>query len=288
MRIFFLVLTLVLSTASITEPLYWRAQKGNLDFLIFGSVHVGDGSMYPLPNYITNFLTNSDGLIIEADVTNTVGVQYPSVTLTSKDVLNESQLAELKGIANLLNLNTQQLIMSPPWATALTIQMKQIDYLGYKASDGVDLHLLSKARAQLLPILPLESLQFQIDILTGQKEGGKELLVSAIEEFDHSEDATICLIESWKAGDLEKLNEFSQLSEMSPEFERAFLTDRNIAWTKQLENPSWAAKKRGRYLMVVGALHLIGKQSVLELLKGRGFRVEQLSTSEQAHCEFER
>lgn len=288
MRIFFLSMVLFVSNLAVAEPLYWRVQKGDLDYMIFGSVHVGDKSMYPLPDSVLRYLAESDGIIIEADVTNTVGVQYPPMSLTSKEVLDESQLSELSGIANLLNLNSQQLLLSPPWATALTIQMRQLEYLGYKPADGVDLHLLAKARSNQKSVYSLESLQFQIDMLTGQKESGKELLVSAIDEFDHSEDATTCLIESWRKGDLAKLNQFAQLAEMSPEFERAFLTDRNIDWAKQLEAPSWSSEQKGNYLMVVGALHLLGEQSVLSLLEDRGFTVEQLSSSEEAHCEFER
>ena len=112
-------------------------------------------------------------------------------------------------------------------------------------------------------------------------------MVSAIEEFDHSEDATHCLIESWKAGDFDKLNEFASLTEMSPEFEQSFMTQRNIDWAKQLSEPSWSPKRKGSYVMVVGALHLIGEQSVLNLLKDSGFKISQLSQSKAANCEFE-
>lgn len=287
MRILLLLLITIFPGLTIAEPLYWQAHKGDLNYLIFGSVHVGDKSMYPLPDPVVNYLIESDGIIIETDVTNSTGVQYPSISVTSQDVLNKTQLSELNGIANLLNLNAQQLLNSPPWATALTIQMRQIEYLGYRPSDGVDLHLIAKARANQKAVYPLESLQFQIDMLTGQAESGKELLLSAIDEFDHSEDATKCLIESWKKGDLGKLNQFAQLAEMSPEFERAFLTDRNIDWAEQMQNPSWSANQKGHYLMVVGALHLLGDQSVLALLKDKGFTIKQLSKSQAAHCEFQ-
>ncbi|MGY3687973.1 TraB/GumN family protein [Vibrio coralliilyticus] len=282
-----LFLTLAISAPSVAEPLYWQAQKGKLNYLILGSVHVGDESMYPLPQTITKRLKSSDGLIMETDIRKTQGVSYPPVTLLTKDVLSPAQQNELKGIANLLNMDKQQLMLSPPWATALALQMKQIEYLGYQAAYGIDTHLMYKATVQDIPVISLESLQFQIDLLTGQKEAGKELLVSAIEEFDHSEDATHCLIESWKAGDLDKLNEFASLTEMSPEFEQSFMTQRNINWAKQLSEPSWSPKRKGSYVMVVGALHLIGEQSVLNLLKDSGFKISQLSQSKAANCEFE-
>ncbi|WP_159738709.1 TraB/GumN family protein [Vibrio atypicus] len=279
-------LILIFSTHALSEPLYWSAERGKLKYLIVGSVHVGDDSMYPLPEKISRTLAKSNGLILEADIRKTEGLQYPAATLASHNILNKQQQKDLAGIANLLELNPSEMLNAPPWAAALTIQMRQIQYLGYQADNGVDVHLMNKAILRNVPVLGLEPLQFQIDLLTGQKEGGKELLTSTIEQFDHNENAIHCLIDSWKAGDLQKLNQFAKLTEMSPEFEQAFLTDRNLNWVEKLADPSWLPNKKGQYVMVVGTLHLIGEGNVVSLLKEKGFRVKQLSTSEQAKCEF--
>jgi uncharacterized protein YbaP (TraB family) len=280
-------IALIYSTSTLAEPLFWQATKGKLNYYILGSVHVGDDSMFPLNKQIMDVLQTSDGLIIETDVRKTQGITYPPATLLTKDVLTPKQQDELNGIANLLEMNAPQLLNSPPWATALAVQMKQIEYLGYKAAYGFDAHLTYKATFQNIPVISLESLQFQVDLLTGQKESGKELLLSALEEFDHSEEMTHCLIKTWKAGDIEKLNQFAQLTEMSEEFESAFLTDRNLDWAQQLANPSWSKEKKGTFLMVVGSLHLVGENNVLALLKEGGFKVTQLSKSKSALCEFE-
>lgn len=268
------------------EPLYWSAKKGNLEYLLIGSVHVGDESMFPLPKTINQSLASSQALIVEADMRNPQGVVYPPLSVTSKDVLDTQQQQDVIGIANLLQLNEHDLLNSPPWAAALAIQMQQIRYLGYRPEDGVDMRLLNKASIQNIPVIGLESLQFQIDLITGQQNGGAELLESAIEQFDHNENAMHCLIESWKSGDLEKLNQFAKLTEMSPEFEAAFLTQRNEDWAHKLSNPNWLPKKKGKYLVVVGTLHLIGDQSVLQKLSEKGFKVTQRSKSVPTNCEF--
>ncbi|MEX0335657.1 TraB/GumN family protein [Vibrio tubiashii] len=285
MRKLFLLL-LVLSASIQAEPLIWNIEKGGLKYTVMGSVHVGDDSMYPLPEIVFKRLKTSQGLIVETDIRQNNGIKYPPTTLVSKDVLSTEQQNELIGISNLLDLNANELLHTPPWATALAIQMRQIEYLGYSAADGVDTRLAYKATLWDKPVLSLESLQFQIDLLTGQKESGKELLVSAIEEFDHSEDATHCLIESWKAGDMSKLEEFASLTQMSPDFEKSFLIDRNLDWAEKLSNPKWLPKAKGSYVIVVGTLHLLGEQSVLQLLKDEGFKVTQLSKSKASNCEF--
>jgi hypothetical protein len=290
LRTFWYVTLFVLafSTKQATaEPLYWQAKKDDLTLTILGSVHVGDESMYPLPSAITDALKNSDGLVVETDIRKTDGVVYPTTKVTTSDVLNEEQKQMLVDITKSLDMPTQQLLNAPPWATSLSIQMQQLKNLGYGSAGGVDATLAYKATIQDVPVISLEPLQFQIDLMTKQKDDGKEWLISSLEEFDQTDRVVHCLIESWKAGDLAKLEAFAELSEMSPKLEKAFLTDRNIDWANKLSVIDWKLDPKGNYLIVVGALHLVGKGNLLELLEDKGFNVTQQSQSQQAQCQFE-
>lgn len=283
----FIVLFCTTLSTAIAEPLLWQAKKGQLEFTIFGSVHAGDKSMYPLPKPVNEALKRSDGLILEADLKQTGGLKYPSTTITTAEVLNDNQEAQFKQITKSLNLPHQQMLLSPPWATALTVQMKQFEQLGYLPQFGIDAHIAALAEEFDKPLITLESLQFQIDLISQGKEGGKDLLLSSIEEFDESGKATRCLIDSWKAGDKKNLEHIAELAAMSPELTAAFLTDRNHDWAKKLSSNSWKLEQEATYLVVVGAMHLIGEQNLIELLEKRGFKVIQLSNSQQAQCEVE-
>ncbi|WP_210450033.1 TraB/GumN family protein [Vibrio crassostreae] len=290
MRTFWYVTLFVLAFSAkhaVAEPLYWQAKKDDLTLTILGSVHVGDESMYPLPSAITDALKNSDGLVIETDIRKSDGVVYPRNQLTTADVLNEEQLQLLIDISKSLDMPTQQLLSSPPWATSLSIQMQQLKTLGYGSAGGVDATLAYKATIQEVPVISLEPLQFQIDLIAGQKDSGKEWLVTSIEEFDQTDRVVHCLIESWKAGDVTKLEDFAKLSEMPTDLEKAFLTDRNVDWANKLSANDWKLESKGHYLIVVGALHLIGEGNLLHLLEEKGFNVTQQSQSQQAQCQFE-
>ena len=287
----FLYLTLLALTfttkQALAEPLYWQAKKDDLTLTILGSVHVGDESMYPLPTQITDTLKESDGLIIETDIRKSEGVVYPTTTVTTADVLSAEQKQLLTSISKSLGMPTQQLLSSPPWATSLSIQMQQLKNLGYGSAGGVDATLAYKAAIQDVPVISLEPLQFQIDLIAGQKDSGKEWLLTSLEEFDQTDRVVHCLIESWKAGDKSKLEDFAELSEMPTELEKAFLTDRNVDWANKLSANDWKLNTKGNYLLVVGTLHLIGEGNLLELLEKKGFTVDQQSQSQKAQCQFE-
>lgn len=286
-RYFYALLIIIFAFPSYSEPLFWSAKKGKLELVIFGSVHVGDERFYPLPNTVTDYLLNSDGLIVETDIQNPGEVQYPPLRIRSQALLNETQQNELVGIAKLLNLNAQELLSLPPWATALQVQMRQFEYLGYSADKGVDIQLLRQAGLNQIPVLSLETFQFQIDLLTKQAEGGKELLISTIEEFDKTEQATHCLIDSWLKGDIKHLEKFAKLAAISPEFEDQFIYQRNKDWAVKLDKGITSQSNKGKYLVVVGTLHLVGRDNLISLLKQRGFETKQLSNSETSLCKFD-
>ncbi|MGR5302947.1 MULTISPECIES: TraB/GumN family protein [Vibrio] len=268
------------------EPQHWLAKKGNTEYMIIGSIHVGDTSMYPLPKAVTQFLKNSDGLIIETDVRNTEGVTYPKTAFLAKDVLDKTQHQHLAEIAKDLGVQQTQLLNAPPWAAALTIQLSLVNKLGYVAGHGVDMHLINMAEEKHVPILSLESVQFQIDLITGQPEGGKELLLSSIEEYDGGEALVECLIESWKSGAGSQLEKASLSEKSSEQFNEAFLYSRNRDWAQKLDSGNVLPKKGGRYTVVVGSLHLVGKGSLIELLEKRGFAIKPLANTRNAKCDI--
>ncbi|WP_038891623.1 TraB/GumN family protein [Vibrio campbellii] len=268
------------------EPQHWLAKKGDMEYMIIGSVHVGDKTMYPLPKAVTQFLKNSDGLVIEADVRNTEGVTYPKTSLLAKDVLDRTQRKHLAEIANDLGLQKAQLLNAPPWSAALTIQLMLVNKLGYASDQGVDMHLINLADKQKVPVLPLESVQFQLDLIAGQKDGGKEFLLSSIEEYDGGDKLVQCLIDSWKSGDGSTLEEASMSEQSSDEFNQAFLYDRNRDWAEKLDSGSVLPKNSGQYTIVVGSLHLVGKDNLIDLLEERGFTVEPLGNSHKADCDI--
>lgn len=278
-------IVLFTSFSSNAEPQYWLAKKGATEYMIIGSVHVGDESMYPLPKALTKHLDQSSGLIIEADVRNTTGSTYPPVSTRTKDVLDKVQRQHLIDIAKDLQIAEAQLLNAPPWNTALMIQLALVNKLGYVADEGVDMHLISLAEKKHIPVISLESVQFQIDLITGQPDGGKEMLLSSINEYDAGEALVECLIESWKSGDGSMLEEASLADKATTEFNQAFLYARNRDWAEKLDTGSLLPQKQGSYTVVVGSLHLVGKDNLIDLLTKRGFEITPLGKTRKAKCD---
>jgi hypothetical protein len=82
------------------------------------------------------------------------------------------------------------------------------------------------------------------------------------------------IMEAWRRGDVETLARSTHAAYADfPAFGDRLLSARNRRWLPKLEG----FVKSGRtYFVVVGAAHLGGNDGLLALLRGRGFRVEQI------------
>ncbi|WP_308169252.1 TraB/GumN family protein [Vibrio metschnikovii] len=266
------------------EPLHWQATKGNLSFDIIGSIHVGKSSMYPLSSTLYERLATSNGLIIEVDLSNSQAVTYPPPSVTSQQVLTTQQYRQLVNAAQLLKQDINRLAKLPPWSTALQLQFLHLQQLGYFAEQGVDLHFIRQAEQIDIALLPLETVQYQIDVLTNLPNDGQELLIALLDEWEKQHSTTECLIESWQKGDSVKLEQLLKQTKMSAEMEDSLITKRNHQWVEKLISPDFLPSSSGHYLVVVGTLHLVGKDSVLTLLQDQGFDLIQHNQSQQATC----
>lgn len=265
-RIFISLLLLFTQTLH-AEPLFWSATKDTTQLLIMGSLHVGRDDLYPLPKKVEQALKHSAGLVVETDIRTGSAAAPASSMVSSEQVLSDEQLFVLDSIAQQLGLNSQQLRQLPPWSASLLIQMRFFAELGYQAERGVDLYFMRQAEQQQIPVLGLETLQFQLDLLAGLPNSGEELLVSLIKDWEINAKLTECMIQSWKNGDQDKLLEVAKLSEMSPELEHKMLIARNQDWAEKLSQTSFLPEQDKPYLVVVGTLHLVGEQSLLAQLK---------------------
>ena len=85
------------------------------------------------------------------------------------------------------------------------------------------------------------------------------------------------LANAWRAGQLETLTE-DLLADFDdfPELYESLVIRRNAAWTQEIDRMLGDGR---RYLVVVGALHLVGRDSVVERLAARGHRAVRLGVN---------
>ena len=82
------------------------------------------------------------------------------------------------------------------------------------------------------------------------------------------------MLAAWMSGDVNAIGRtFNAEFKSSPELKEILLRRRNTNWSHWLER---RMAQPGTVLVAVGAGHLAGDDSVIELLKRRGYRVKRV------------
>ena len=161
-----------------------------------------------------------------------------------------------------------------PWFVGMLILQLEVAKRGFDPAHGIEQQVTDRAVADRKPILGLETPADQFAVLAGLSlPEQKRFLLMTLEETESADARLDELLTAWRTGDTATLARvLSEEFDEFPELYRPLTEDRNRAWVEQLAG---LLDDRDDYLVVVGALHLVGRNSVVDLLRQRGYRVTQ-------------
>jgi hypothetical protein len=106
----------------------------------------------------------------------------------------------------------------------------------------------------------------------------EKLITESLEEAEDSPETFDAIVAAWRSGDEESLNELIvEQTAPNPRLREVLLTERNRNWIPEIEKH--LATDRD-VMFLVGAAHLVGDDSVIDLLREKGYEVMQLANGE--------
>jgi hypothetical protein len=261
----------------------WRVQSDKANIYILGSVHFLKKENYPLNKTIEKAFEGSQKLVLEIDLKSEDAGAVQRVTLEKginrERTLEQSVSAETYGLAEKraqeLGIDIRALMPLKPWVVALTMTALQLQKLGFDPNYGVDRYLAQRAAKSRKTVVGLETASFQIGLIDQLPERDQEsMLRQSLKEMDVLDRGLDQIVQAWSTGNVARL-EALLLGGMReyPAVHQTVIVDRNRRWLPQIEK---MIEQGESALIAVGAAHLIGKDGVIELLKARGYTVEQM------------
>ena len=278
----------VLAQKTGAAPLIWEVRSaGNAVFLL-GSIHLGRSDMYPMGPAVEKAYQASKIVALEADPTNQQAVMaaissslyQPPETLQKN--LPEPLMARLSSTLERYGIPLEQAQRMKPFLVAITLASIEYAKAGFGPSFGVDMHFAGRARQDGKPLVELESFEGQMALMNNMSDRLQEnLLQVTLESIDKGEIPALVdsLVNAWKSGDGRQLHEAVSTEErnlpaaLAQEFHRKLMTERNIEMAGKIET---MLKGADAHFIAIGAAHLLGQDSVLQILSEKGYRVRQL------------
>lgn len=266
----------------------WVAQGTTNRIYLLGSIHLLRKKDHPLPAVIDVVYDDAEQLVMELDMDDIdavsvlttytqLGVLRDETTL--RDLIGEELHAQAAAAAEATDIPLDLLAKSEPWLAAITVQEMLSMRIGFKGELGVEQYLMRKASADGKPIAGLETVAEQLGFLDSLSiDTQSQWLVHSLVDGRRIEMLADQLVDAWRNGDIAFLErELLHEAKMSPELHEALLLRRNRAWIDVIVG---YLDDDDDYLVVVGAAHLVGDDSVPDLLSDRGVNVTRLGSPE--------
>lgn len=257
------------------RPLLWSIEKDGKTTYAFGTIHVGVDAQQRLPPTVWAKLDAAPAFAMETDLSD-------PVIMSSLQCMQCSLRADLGAdyyakLEKLLGAPIVERIDGmKPMVAATMLAMR-----GLPSTSQMDSLLLSRAQSHKARVTYLEPASHQAAML--EKHMNIKALKMMLDEPDKMLESTKRLLAAYIAGDDAQMFAISAEGKTQAlahgyteqEYDASqedMIYKRNAAWIAPIEK----LHADGGAFIAVGALHLVGPRSVLDLLAQKGYKVTRL------------
>lgn len=261
----------------------WEVRSGTAKVYLLGSVHFMKENSYPLAPPIEEAVRKAEVVAFETDLD---AMNEPDGMLkmltagqcpegqTLKELIDAPLYARVQRRASASGLPVETLSGFRPWLVAVTFATLDLQKQGYNPLHGVDHHYHEVAKEAKKRVVGLETVEAQLSFFTqlGPKDEAA-FLAQTLDDMDKLKSMMDQMMTAWRTGDAPALDRLMNESmKGQPALYKRLLVDRNASWIPQIEK----MLREGRpAVVIVGCAHLVGKDSVVEMLRKKGLTVEQ-------------
>jgi uncharacterized protein YbaP (TraB family) len=278
------------ATAAETMPyadgVLWRIEgAGGTLSHVFGTLHSSDERITSLPEAVSEAFAPSETLAIEVVLDNAANFKIGRAMMLPGDkrldaLLTPQQVAQLKDVVAHYHMPFAMVTRFKPWGAMILFSYPPAELLrsaaGKKPLDEV---LRERAEATGKKVLGLETVDEQIETLDGMMQADQLLLLdSTLEQAGEIERMFATLRDAYLARDLVAVYDLLNAAKAGDDtgaierFEQRLIIDRNRRMVERMD----ALLQQGGAFVAVGALHLPGRQGILQLLADQGYQVTRV------------
>lgn len=277
-------------------PLLWKVSDADNSLYLLGSFHLLKASDFPFSDDVDAAFADAEALLFEIAPVEMESAEI--ATYMARNAMREdgTRLDDVLPAATAERLqtwlqtrgaglqatgmNATVLQMFEAWYVALMVTLHEMVGHGLDPQHGMDRVLANEAGSQDKPTDGLETAMDQIRFLDGMDHDEQIQMLDEALTIGTDAEAVEQLHAAWRNGDADLLWKEMALGmkQKYPQLYRRINVERNDNWVPKLE-ARLKAPGTDDTLVVVGALHLLGEDGVVEKLRSRGYQVERICSS---------
>ena len=277
------------------EAMFWKIEKeGIAPSWLLGTAHVSDDRVNKLTPEIETALLNARSANFEIPEIGDRTREAAAVMALARyivlppgqslwDLVPDDQEPQIRDNPNLPEGMSKTLFGYQPWFVATLISSPLCEKLREQAGlRGLDANLANMARDKGIPVEGLETVEEQMKILASMPlDQQTEFLLSAARSAKLVPDQFETLLALYDKRQLNALMPLMQrLFPMSPEEAKVYAYVEGDLIVKRNHVMAERATPRlakGNIFIAVGAMHLPGKEGLVELLRAAGYKVTPIN-----------
>lgn len=265
----------------------WKVTTDNKGPALYigGTVHMLQASDHPLPEQYDQAYAASDELFFETDLSAANKPEFQMKMMaalsfqngqTLSQSLSETTREKLVQALTTRGMNIAMFDALKPSGAALTLSVVELQRMGMDPKLGVDVTYQAKALGDKKAIGTLETPEEQISFLAAMDQADpNKFMLHTLRDLERLPTMMASMRAAWREGNIAQL-EHESLKEMKEEFPTVYavlIKQRNDAWMQKI--PAMLRDDNTEFVLV-GTLHLAGKDGLLQQLKNLGYTVTQL------------
>ncbi|KGM55607.1 hypothetical protein N800_12885 [Lysobacter daejeonensis GH1-9] len=272
-------------------PLLWKVSDRDNTLYLLGSLHLLKPSDYPLSADVDRAFDDAEKVVFEVALEELADPATAQKFLLAAGFGDERRLSTV--VPPVLREKLDRLLARQggsiaaidgfePWFVNLSLTLGMAGAQGFQAEMGLDQHLARRAIEAGKATGALESIDFQLGALDASPmEEQVAGLVDFVDRFGEMPAVLNELHDAWRQGDTARLEQLTrvEMQEKAPVSYRIMNVQRNDAWVPQLQAMLDGQGKNDDVLVVVGSLHLLGSDGVVEKLRAKGYAVERVCSA---------
>ncbi|MFP7721235.1 TraB/GumN family protein [Lysobacter sp. A3-1-A15] len=271
-------------------PLLWKLSDADNSVYLLGSFHLLKPDDYPVSTDVDAAFNAADRLVFEVAPED---LHDPSTALkflqaagygdggSLSEVLPQDMREKFDRILAGNGASIAQFEAYEPWFVNLSLTLGLSQSMGFSGEHGLDQYLMRAAADAGKPTAGLESIDDQLGALDNTPMDEQ---VASLSDFIERPEAMPGMLAdlhtAWRNGDIPELDRMTreEMQAQTPETYRLVNVARNQAWLPRIRALLDDSASED-VLVVVGALHLLGEDGLVEQLADEGYVMERVCSA---------